>query len=153
MKFEVASYSDIPELCTLLNSLFEQEAEFQPDHEAQIRGLELIIKNSNTGTILIARDNDEVIGMVNLLYTISTALGTRVGILEDMVMSRSARGSGIGSKLIQFALGYAEEHGCKRITLLTDNDNVGAHKFYQKHGFSRSPMVVYRKQLNERLGQ
>lgn len=145
MKFEVASHSDIPELSKLLDSLFSQEIEFKPNHKSQVRGLELIVENSNIGDILIARNNEKLLGMVNLLYTVSTALGARVGLLEDMVISSSVRGSGVGSKLIEFALSYAAEKGCKRITLLTDSDNTGAHRFYKNHGFSRSSMVIFRK--------
>ena len=150
MKFEVASHSDVPDLSRLLESLFTQEAEFKPDQEAQVRGLELIINNSEIGSILVARNNNKLVGMVNLLYSISTALGARVGLLEDMVVSPSARGAGIGSKLIEFALSYAQEHGCKRITLLTDRDNEGAHKFYLKHGFFRSSMVPFRTSLGSK---
>lgn len=147
MKFETATLSDVPDLCRLLDLLFEQEAEFKPDLAAQTLGLEIIINNPNIGTIIVARNNGELIGMVNILYTVSTALGARVGMLEDMVVSKSARGCGVGSKLIEFALQYAAEQGCKRMTLLTDHDNEAAHSFYQKHGFSRSSMVVFRKSM------
>ena len=150
MKFEVASLADIPALCRLLDLLFEQEVEFKPDLAAQTLGLELIIKSPDTGTIIVARENSELIGMVNILYTVSTALGARVGMLEDMVVSTSARGSGVGSRLIEFALAYATKQGCKRMTLLTDHDNEPAHRFYQKHGFSRSSMVAFRKSLDDK---
>lgn len=149
MEFEIASHTDVPELCKLLDLLFEQEVEFKPNLEAQILGLELIIKNPNTGTIIVARNNGELIGMINILYTVSTALGTRVGMLEDMVIAKSARGCGVGSMLLEFALKYAEKQGCKRMTLLTDHDNEAAHGFYQKHGFSRSSMVVFRKSIGQ----
>jgi len=147
MKIEVAISSDIPSLCDLLGSLFTQETEFKADREAQIRGLVSVIENDDIGDILVARNNDEVIAMVNILYTVSTALGSRVGILEDMVVSSSGRGLGVGSKLLERALEFAEEKGCRRITLLTDHDNDGVHKFYQKHGFNLSTMVAFRKLL------
>jgi len=147
MKFELATLTDIPALCRLLDLLFEQEVEFKPNLEAQTLGLELIINNPNTGNIIVARNKGELIGMINILYTVSTALGARVGILEDLVISKLSRGYGVGSKLIDFALTYAEEQGCKRMTLLTDHDNEVAHRFYQKHGFSRSSMMVFRQSM------
>jgi GNAT superfamily N-acetyltransferase len=148
MKFEIAILSDVADLCKLLDLLFEQEVEFKPNLEAQIIGLKLIINNPNIGAIIVARDNGKLIGMVNILFTVSTALGARVGMLEDMVVNKSARNCGVGSKLIEFALEYATEQGCKRMTLLTDHDNEAAHRFYQKHGFSRSSMVVFRKAMD-----
>ena len=149
MKIEVAKVSDIPALCDLLESLFNQEAEFESNQDAQIRGLKSVIENADVGDILVARDNGRVIAMVNILYTISTALGARVGILEDMVVSKARRGSGIGSELLEKALKFAREKGCQRITLLTDHDNDSAQRFYQRHGFSLSTMVVFRKSLGK----
>ncbi len=86
--------------------------------------------------------------MVNILYTISTPLGGHVAILEDMVVSKAVQDQGIGSKLVEFALEFARNKGCKRITLLTDCDNTVAHHLYRKHGFTRSSMVVLRKSID-----
>jgi GNAT superfamily N-acetyltransferase len=86
--------------------------------------------------------------MVNLLYTVSTAIGERVALLEDMVVSSSERGQGVGSNIIKQAVDFAKVKGCKRITLLTDDDNSGAHRFYERHGFSRSSMVAFRMFLD-----
>jgi hypothetical protein len=74
-KIEMATTSDIPTLCTLLDYLFSQEVEFKPDHETQSRGLEMILNNNNIGNIFITKKNEKIIGMVILLYTISTAIG------------------------------------------------------------------------------
>ena len=144
MKINPATLTDIPQLCILLDELFGQEAEFTPDHEIQERGLSKIINNEDIGVILVVRESDKVIGMVNILYTISTALGGRVGNIEDFVVLPEYRNCGIGSKLIIAAISFAKFMGCKRITLLTDDDNQDAHRFYLKNGFSRSSMVPFR---------
>ncbi len=149
MEITPANISDIPALCELLDILFSQEADFTPDHEAQSRGLARIIGSPDIGLIVVARQDNRVVGMVNLLYTISTALGDRVALLEDMVVSPSARGSGIGSELLEQAIQLARLNGCKRITLLTDHTNESAQRFYQKHGFGFSAMVPMRLSLTE----
>jgi hypothetical protein len=74
----IAVPGDITALCGLLQVLFSQEAEFRPDHEAQARGLAAIVGDPATGEILVARGGGRVLGMVSLLYTVSTALGARV---------------------------------------------------------------------------
>ena len=150
MKIEIATTSDIPVLCTLLDYLFSQEVEFKPDHETQSRGLEMILNNNNSGNIFIAKKNEKIIGMVILLYTVSTALGERVALLEDMVVSPNERELGIGSMLLDHAVKYATEKGCKRITLLTDKTNIGAQKFYKQHEFNRSSMIPFRMIINNR---
>lgn len=147
MRVELAFPVDIPALADLLAILFEQEVEFRPDRAAQIRGLTRIIENPQIGSILVARQQDSVVGMVNLLYTVSTALGGCVALLEDMVVSPTVRGSGVGSRLLQAAIDHARLAGCKRITLLTDQTNEAAQRFYAKQGFSVSGMVPLRLQL------
>ena len=144
-----ATADDIPALSGLLNVLFSQEAEFTPDAEAQQRGLGMILGNPDIGTILLARNADgEVQGMVNLLWTVSTALGARVALLEDMVVAPAARGLGVGSRLLNAAIAEANRQGCQRLTLLTDADNVDAQRFYRRQGFVPSRMAPWRLQLD-----
>ena len=150
MKIEMATTSDIPTLCTLLDYLFSQEIEFKPNHETQSRGLEMILNNNNIGNIFVAKKNKTIVGMVILLYTVSTALGERVVLLEDMVVSPNERELGVGSKLLDHAVKYATEKGCKRITLLTDKMNIRAQKFYKQHKFNRSSMIPFRMIINNR---
>ncbi len=149
MQISPATSSDITALCVLLDMLFSQEAEFVPNHEAQRRGLARIIGNPEIGHILVARQGEEIIGMVSLLYTVSTALGARVALLEDMVVAPTSRGSGVGSQLLQYAIELARRNACKRITLLTDRINESAQRFYQSHGFALSPMIPMRLLLDE----
>lgn len=147
MKIDLATIEDIPQLSILLESLFSQEIEFKPNRDIQSKGLSKIISNPEVGEIIVARKSSKLIGMVNLLYTVSTALGGQVAILEDMIVSPDSRGLGVGSKLIDYCLETAMQKGCKRISLLTDSNNTDAHKFYEKHGFVRSSMVTFRKTL------
>ena len=147
MQIEKATVNDIPELCDLLAVLFSQEAEFEVDGNAQQTGLQAIISNPDLGIILLARHKDKVVGMVSLLLSISTALGGRVAMLEDMVVLPEQRGLGIGSALLNAAISTARESGCLRITLLTDSDNETAHGFYEKQGFTRSDMLAFRRLL------
>ena len=150
MKIEMAITSDIPTLCALLDYLFSQEVDFKPDHKTQSRGLEMILNNNNIGNIFVAKKNEKIIGMVILLYTVSTALGERVALLEDMVVSPDERELGIGSMLLDHAVKYATEKGCKRITLLTDKMNIRAQKFYKQHKFNCSSMIPFRMIINDR---
>lgn len=148
MYISLAQLSDIPELSKLLALLFSQETEFCPDFDKQCQGLQSIITNPETGHILVARQDNRTIGMVSLLYTVSTALGAKVALLEDMVTAPDARRSGIGSALLHGAIEYARKQGCQRITLLTDHDNHRAQAFYRQHGFVLSPMVPMRLKLD-----
>lgn len=144
MIIDKATLDDITELCDLLAILFSQEVEFKPDANAQAIGLQMIVSNPETGIILVARHDGKIVGMVCLLFTVSTALGARVAILEDMLVLPTQRGLGVGSDLLNAAIVTARENGCKRITLLTDSSNELAHKFYKKQGFTVSEMLPFR---------
>lgn len=144
MEISFATACDIPALCELLALLFSQEADFQPDDEAQRRGLTQILNNPDVGLILVARQKNQIVGMVNLLFTVSTALGQRVALLEDLVIAPTQRGNGIGSQLLKQTIETAKLHDCHRITLLTDLANESAQRFYRKHGFSFSAMIPMR---------
>ncbi len=147
MIIEKASSDDITALCSLLDVLFSQEAEFKPDALAQTAGLRMIMNNPECGIILVARHKGRLVGMVSLLFTVSTALGGKVAILEDMVVLPTERGAGIGTKLLNAAIDTARKNACQRLTLLTDNDNDKARKFYEKQGLVKSPMSPFRLML------
>ncbi len=142
-----ATLNDIPQLCPLLGILFAQEADFQPDAEKQSVALREIIERPETGCILVLREGNYIFGMVNLLYTISTACGGKVAILEDMIVHPLQRGNGFGSTLLQAAIGHARREGCLRMTLLTDRVNDSAIRFYRMHGFGISEMMPLRLRL------
>ena len=145
LAFRVATLEDIDILCELLFELFSQEIEFTPNKEVQQKALKTIITDENIGDIYVATINEKVVAMVNILYTISTALGTKVAIFEDFIVDRNYRNQGIGENLIDFVFEDLKAKNFSRITLLTDNDNLKAHKFYEKKGFVKSSMVPFRK--------
>ena len=56
-------------------------------------------------------------------------------------------GRGIGSLLIEQAIDEARTQGCRRLFLITTNDNLHALGFYQKRGFEL--VAIYRGAVNE----
>jgi GNAT superfamily N-acetyltransferase len=144
---EPATLEDIPQMVDLLTLLFTQAADFRPDRAKQERGLCLLIESPATGIIFVARAGDQVVGMVSLLFTVSTAEGGPVCWLEDMVVGVDHRGAGLGSRLLNTAIDHARSSGFTRLTLLTDRVNEGAIRFYGRHGFRLSEMTPLRLHL------
>lgn len=142
-----ATVADVSRLCELLGRLFAQEADFQPDTERQTRGLNLILAQPEIGRIYCATDGRDVVGMVSLLFTISTAEGGRAAWLEDLIVHPDRRGRGIGDRLLRHAINEARAAGCLRLTLLTDASNSAAQWFYSRAGFLSSKMVPMRLAL------
>ncbi len=54
---------------------------------------------------------------------------------EIVSINSTRSGAGIGTGLIETAKRFARKTGCKRLWLITTNDNMNALRFYQKRGF------------------
>ena len=146
-KIGPATVDEIPQLADLLGDLFALEPYFKPDRAKQLRALQLIIEKPETGFIMVLREGEQVLAMVNLLFTVSTAEGGPAVLMEDFIVRAEHRGTGLGSQLLEHAIQFAKDKGFTRITLLTDGNNAGGIHFYQKHGFSLSSMVPMRLHL------
>src|ERR1044072_5722803 len=127
---EPANEADLDELSEMLGGLFAQEGDFRPDKERQLRGLRLIFEQPSRGRVFVLRRNGAIVGMINLLFTISTAEGGFVVLLEDLVVHKQYQGKGYGSKLLQNAIDFAKQKNFIRITLLTDRPENFAQEFF-----------------------
>lgn len=148
LRIEPATLEDLPLMAELLADLFAHEPDFHPDQAKQLRGLRLILEKPNRGRIFVLRNNVRIIAMVNLLFTISTAEGGFVVLLEDFVVHGDHRGQGHGTRLLRYALDFARQKSFLRITLLTHRGDGRVVEFWRRHGFVESEMVAMRLLLD-----
>jgi len=141
---EPATEADLDELSVLLGELFAQESDFRPDKDKQLRGLRLIFEQPSRGRVFVLRRDGAIVGMINLLFTISTAEGGFVMLLEDLVVHKQYQGHGYGAKLLNYAIDFAKKKNFLRITLLTDRPENVAQEFFRRHGFVESSMIPMR---------
>lgn len=147
VRIDFASADDLPQLADFLAELFTLESDFQPERDKQLRGLRLILDSPALGRLFVLRINGKVAGMANALITVSTVEGGHVLLLEDVIISREYRGKGLGRRLLEHVLDWAQGQGMTRVTLLADRDNKAALDFYHALGFEHSHMTVLRKNL------
>ncbi|BDS07294.1 hypothetical protein NT6N_23340 [Oceaniferula spumae] len=145
IRVEPATIEDLPELIELMMELMTLQGDFTPNREAHERGLALILEQPNRGRIFVLRSDDRIFGMVNLLFTISTALGGLAILLEDFIIHPNHRGQGYGSMLLDYVFDFAAKKDFKRITLLTDKIGADAQNFFKKIGFEYSNMIPMRR--------
>jgi glucosamine-phosphate N-acetyltransferase len=50
--------------------------------------------------------------------------GSKVGHIEDVVVDKDARGSGLGQKIVEHCIEYARKNGCYKVILDCSNKNV-----------------------------
>ncbi|GAA5116885.1 GNAT family N-acetyltransferase [Luteolibacter yonseiensis] len=144
-RVEPATIEDLPALTELVMNLFDASGDFTPDRAVQERGLQLILEQPNRGRIFVVRNHDSIFGMVNLLFTISTARGGFVILMEDVVIHPDHRGQGYGTMLLDYVQDFAKKKHFKRITLLTDRISAESQEFFKKRGFEHSNMIPMRR--------
>jgi len=148
---EPATLDDLPQLTELLFDLFTLEGDFKPDRTKHMRGLRLILEQPSRGRVFVIRQDGQIHAMINLLFTISTAEGGFVLLLEDLIVHRDHRHRGFGDMLLAYSIQFAREKNFLRITLLTDRANDEAQKFFKTHGFLDSKMIPLRMFLQPRI--
>ncbi|MGA7392316.1 MAG: GNAT family N-acetyltransferase [Terrimicrobiaceae bacterium] len=144
LRIEPATLDDLPELIELLFELFSQESDFVPDRDKEMRGLRLLLEQPSRGRVFVLRSPNKIVGMVNLLITISTAEGGFVLVLEDLIVHKKHRRQGFGTQLLHYAIDFAKKKKFLRITLLTDKPNEQLKRFFAKNGFVESSMIPMR---------
>ena len=143
--YDVANQADIADLVNLLAILFGIEKDFSADFSKQQKGLELLVKNSATATIQVARNPaGKAIGMVTAQLVISTAQGAASIWVEDMVIEAAYRKYGIGKQLLQNTLAWAKNKGATRAQLLVDTANTEALGYYQHLHWEATQLKAHR---------
>lgn len=87
----------------------------------------------------LAYEGDAVVGLLTLRYENKEC--------EVITLDAIVQGKGIGATLLAEAKKEAQERGCKRMWLITSNDNVAAFAFYQKQEMRMS--AVYPDAVTE----
>jgi GNAT superfamily N-acetyltransferase len=144
-RVETGTIEDLPALTDLVVDLMGQSGDFTVDRETHERGLRLILEQPNRGRILVLRNKDRIFGMANMLFTISTARGGFVILLEDLIVHPDHRGHGFGAMLLDHVVDFARRKNFKRITLLTDRVSADSQEFFKNHGFEYSSMIPMRR--------
>ncbi|NJX15815.1 GNAT family N-acetyltransferase [Tamlana crocina] len=124
---------DMPQVLDLIHELavFEKE----PDAvEVTIEDLENDGFGTNPAfTCFVAEADKKIIGIALVYNRYSTWKG-RILHLEDLVVSKTARGSGIGTALLDEVIKYGHSLGVKRINWEVLDWNTPAIELYEKIG-------------------
>ncbi|MGW6278355.1 N-acetyltransferase family protein [Kribbella sp. NPDC055071] len=89
--------------------------------------------------LIVAERNDELVGTLQL--TIVPGLsrrGSTRGLIEAVRVAAPARGSGLGTTLIEWAIEESRNRGCTLVQLTSDKTRTAAHRFYERLGFANT---------------
>ena len=83
-------------------------------------------------TILLAFQGEQAVGLLALSTRLDLFHAAPVGEIEDLIVTATARGAGVGELLMRTAVGRLEQLGCREINVLTARDNDAAQRLYRK---------------------
>ncbi|MCG9794066.1 GNAT family N-acetyltransferase [Flavobacterium algicola] len=83
--------------------------------------------------LFVAEKDSKIIGMALYYYKYSTWKGKSIH-LEDLIVTESERGNGIGNILLEQMVALAQEENIKRLEWNVLDWNTPAIEFYQKFG-------------------
>ncbi|GAQ53206.1 GNAT family N-acetyltransferase [Streptomyces acidiscabies] len=89
--------------------------------------------------LVVAVRKSEVVGTLQL--TIVPGLsrkGSTRSIIEAVRIRGDERGSGLGTRFIEWAVAESRREGCQLVQLTSDATRVDAHRFYERLGFEAS---------------
>jgi len=98
-----------------------------------------VIYRPDTLDGFVAMDGEEWVGEVTFHVTDDEC--------EIVSLDSRREGLGLGTALIEEVIEAARAKGCRRVFLITTNDNLCALGFYQKRGFEL--VAVHRGAVNE----
>ena len=123
-----ARAEDAPALAALLSELgYPAPAEVIRDRlDAMLSAGELV---------LLATRENEALGVVTVHVTPVLHRPTSVGRLTALVVTRRARGHGVGRALVDVAERLLAQRGCALIEVTSNQRRADAHAFYMKLGY------------------
>jgi len=134
-----ATRADVPVIVSLIRELavyekLEHLATATPERlEAQLFGEGSVIE------CLVGEQDGEPVGFALFFHNFSTFLCKKGLYLEDLFVRPSARGTGMGKRLLQRLAQIAVERDCGRFEWSVLDWNVDAQAFYAKMGATMLP--------------
>lgn len=89
--------------------------------------------------LVVATREGRVVGTLQLTVVpgLSRRGATR-SIIEGVRIHADERGSGLGTRLIEWAIEESRRQNCQLVQLTSDNTRTDAHRFYERLGFTAS---------------
>ena len=89
--------------------------------------------------LAVAERDGEIIGTLQLTFIAGLSRkGALRGQIEAVRVAAPARGIGLGSQMIDWAVEECRARGCSTVQLTSDASRTAAHRFYERLGFKAS---------------
>ncbi|MEU3792159.1 GNAT family N-acetyltransferase [Streptomyces fructofermentans] len=139
LEIRPAVAADVPAVVAMLaddplGALRESPDDLPP----YLAALERLAADPNQHLVVAERDG-RVVGTLQL--TIIPGLsrkGATRSVIEGVRVHADERGSGLGTRFIEWAVERSRREGCQLVQLTSDATRTDAHRFYERLGFTAS---------------
>lgn len=139
LEIRAATADDLPAIVAMLaDDPLGAQRESPGDLTPYRKALELLTADPNQHVVVAVRDG-RVIGTLQL--TIIPGLshkGATRALIEAVRIHADERSSGLGSRLIEWAIDTSRRLDCQMVQLTSDKTRTDAHRFYERLGFTAS---------------
>ena len=107
------------------------------------------LSNDPNYVLLAAKQDDMLVG-----FCMGIVCQTLYGdcspfmVIEDFIIDKEHRRTGIGTALMPAAEQHAIRRSCSQVIFVTENNRMGAHRFYASQGYSPVTHKCFKKRLN-----
>ncbi|CAL9507175.1 GNAT family N-acetyltransferase [Streptomyces sp. Tu 3180] len=139
LEIRAALAADVPAIVGMLaDDPLGAQRESPDDLGPYLSAWERLDADPNQNLVVAVR-GDRVVGTLQL--TIVPGLsrrGATRSIIEGVRIHADERGSGLGTRLVEWAIDTSRRHGCHLVQLTSDRTRADAHRFYERLGFTAS---------------
>ncbi|MEV5382912.1 GNAT family N-acetyltransferase [Streptomyces sp. NPDC052721] len=139
LEIRAATAGDLPAIVAMLaDDPLGAQRESPGDLTPYRNALERLTADPNQHVVVAVREG-RVIGTLQL--TIIPGLshkGATRALIEAVRIHADERGSGLGSRLIEWAIDTSRRLDCQMVQLTSDKSRTDAHRFYERLGFTAS---------------
>jgi GNAT superfamily N-acetyltransferase len=138
-----ATTADLAELLPLMRAYCDFYEVSPSDGDLLALAQALIGDPDREGVQLIAREGGEAVGFATIYWSWATTIAARIGIMNDLFVAPSARGTGAAEALIHACVDECKHHGAQELTWQTAPDNARAQGLYDRIGATRAEWIDY----------
>jgi len=141
MNIREAQIKDLDQLAIL----FDKYRQFYKQ-ASDVMGAEAFIRERLTQkdyVILLACNENEVAGFIQLYPSFSSVAMRRIYVLNDLYVSSAARKQGVATALIQEAKKCAAKAGAVRLALATERTNTSVQALYEKLNWLKDEKFIH----------
>ncbi|MGW5467423.1 N-acetyltransferase family protein [Streptomyces chartreusis] len=139
LEIRPAATDDIPAIVGMLaDDPLGARRESLDDLTPYLSAFERLTSDPNQHLVVAVREG-RVIGTLQLsvIPGLSRRGATR-SIIEAVRIHADERGSGLGTRLIEWAIDESRRQNCRLVQLTSDKSRTDAHRFYERLGFAAS---------------